>query len=469
MIDHKNSVKMNNKYALREIFSDLRIPENAFVILAVVFGLLFLFITPPFQVADESNHFLRAFQISELGIIATKQENQIGGFLPKSLLQTINEVSKDIRFKPQNKQKTENIFNLLNLPLASDKRIFLSFPNTSLYSPIPYLPQAFGIKLGTIFSFPPLVLMYMGRIANLLAWVCLVYLSLKIIPDFKWLFFLLSLTPMSLFQAASLSADAVTNGLSFLWISFVFNQAFNNSKKITNFHICIMFIISTLLSLCKTAYFPLMLLYFVIPKNKLGNNKKYLLTFFVLALVNIGAIIFWSDLVKDLISLKPNIAPKEQLIFIVTHPLEFTQILLNTFWKDGIENIFQFIGVLGWLDTRLPTIHSYSYLIILLLVALASQPKKLVIQGWQKYIIFMLFILNIVIIMVLLYLSWTAVGDKIIEGLQGRYLIPVATLLFVLLYRQNFLFQVDNWQKCIVGYSIFSSTITVATLLNRYY
>lgn len=194
-------------------------PEKAFVTIGLIFGILFLLITPPFQVADETAHFFRSYQVSEGQIVAEKQKNQVGGPLPQSLVDTWQKVSSGIPNNPEIKQKPADIFSLLNLPLKSDNKIFGHFPNTSLYSPIPYLPQAAGMMLGKAFGLSPIILLYLGRIFNLLVWLLLGYISIKITPIFQWVFFLLALTPMSLFQAASLSADAVTNSLSILLIT----------------------------------------------------------------------------------------------------------------------------------------------------------------------------------------------------------------------------------------------------------
>ena len=40
-------------------------PEKAYLFLGLIFGILFLMITPPFQVPDEPQHFYRAFHVSE--------------------------------------------------------------------------------------------------------------------------------------------------------------------------------------------------------------------------------------------------------------------------------------------------------------------------------------------------------------------------------------------------------------------
>jgi len=51
-------------------------PEKVFLIVGILFGTLFLLITPPFQVPDEPNHFSRAFHVSELCLLAQKLDLQ---------------------------------------------------------------------------------------------------------------------------------------------------------------------------------------------------------------------------------------------------------------------------------------------------------------------------------------------------------------------------------------------------------
>lgn len=52
-------------------------------IFMLIAGLECVVLTPPFQVADELNHFMRAVQIAEGGVIGTRlSATQSGGVLP---------------------------------------------------------------------------------------------------------------------------------------------------------------------------------------------------------------------------------------------------------------------------------------------------------------------------------------------------------------------------------------------------
>jgi len=448
----------------------LATPENTFAIIGIIFGLLFLLITPPFQAPDEYNHFYRSFQIAEGQLVAERQQNTIGGPLPRSLVVTSVGVSKDIPFHPENKQSLKDVLSLLNLPLQSQDRAFVSFPNTSLYSPIPYLPQAFGIAVGKAIGFSPIVLMYTGRIANLLVWVLLGWLSIKATPVLKWLFFLLALAPMSLFQAASLSADATTNGVSILLICIILKYGLEDNKTVNTLNLCIIFFLSLMLSVSKQAYFPITLLFLLIPVQKLGTKKRYFTSFALLLLLNTVGILVWSSLVKDLyVVLQPQVSPKEQLMFIASQPLNLLKVIIDTFLQNGAIYTNQFIGNLGWLDTPLPPFFIGSYVTVLVLVSMVSNQKDIEISYLQKFIVFTTFILNGILVCILLYLSWTPIGGDTVEGIQGRYFIPIAPLFFLLFYNRKLTLDMKNFGLVLACYSLFSETITISLLMHRYY
>ena len=48
------------------------------------------------------------------------------------------------------------------------------------YSPIPYLSSALAITLGKALDFSPILLIYIGRLANLLVWLLIIFMAIKI-------------------------------------------------------------------------------------------------------------------------------------------------------------------------------------------------------------------------------------------------------------------------------------------------
>ena len=53
----------------------VRAPETKFLKIGLVFGLLFVFIVPPFQVPDEFDHFFKAYLVSKGNFVTPVREN----------------------------------------------------------------------------------------------------------------------------------------------------------------------------------------------------------------------------------------------------------------------------------------------------------------------------------------------------------------------------------------------------------
>lgn len=451
--------------------------ENAFLFIAVTFGILMVFITPPFQTPDEPAHFYRAYQISELKILSDKQDNKVGGMLPESLSVTAVKTAGNVPWNPDNKVNTAEIFSTAGIPLNPKNKIFTEFPAMARYSPAAYIPQALGIAAGRLLRLSPLALMYIGRIFNLAVWIFLIYLAIKIMPVSNRLFFLLALTPMSMFIAASLSADVSTNALAFLFIAICLHYTFEENKILKPSGIFVLCLISVLLSLTKLIYFPILLIFLIIPVNKIGTTKKYYTVFTLLILLSLLAITGWFLLVKNLIvPLKPDIFVDRQISFVLHNPLKFFEVVIKSL--SSKRYIEHFIGRLGWLDTQMSWFFILPYFLLLIGVALTDINKNILLSLKHKTVIFAALAATLILLCLSQYLTWTPVGKTRIFGLQGRYFIPVAPLIFLLFYpperfwragNQKITLTVNRKNIFLFCVSFCSLAYTIVVLIKRFY
>ncbi len=276
------------------------LPHYAYLVIALIFGPVFLIITPPFQTPDEPVHFYRSFEISELNIFKYQDE------VPQSLVE-VAAIQERMKFKSWEKTSREEILSLAKIMLDPGKRANVG---TLAYT-LPYIPQALGIAIGKIFSLPPLWLLYMGRLFNLLFSCALIFIAIQLTPIHKWLFFLLAVMPMTISQVASVSYDALTISLSFLLIALIFNFAFNSEKVIHKKDIVFLFIASVLLALSKPPYFIIAFSFLIIPVLKFGNRKKYFALFAGLILSTLIVSQLWQptkDLIQSIFVTKANAA-----------------------------------------------------------------------------------------------------------------------------------------------------------------
>ncbi|MGZ7208889.1 MAG: DUF2142 domain-containing protein [Methanobacterium sp.] len=455
-------------------------PENAFLILGLIYGICFLFATPALQVPDEYEHFYRALYVSEGHMLPEKVGNMSGVYIPESVQFTASTIFQEWFDFTKDRDNKINLTSLLNIRFTSQNRVFEDISRIAVitYSPVPYIPSAFAITIGKIFNLPPIVLIFLGRLANLLSWVFLTYLAIRIIPVHKWVLLMIGLIPMTLFEVASLSADSLILGLSFIIVAIFFKFAFDdNKKRINKKDVYILFILLLLLSLSKQIYFVLLFLIFLIPNEKFGGRKNmFLITGFLfvsIILVSGG----WNLLVKDLyVPIVPQISISSQIAYILGDPLRFPYALLKTFYYRGFSYQLLFVGNF-LLDIPLPMWWIGFYVLSIIPVALMDK-SMVSINRIQKVISLLIFIIVFLLVCAFVYVSWTVVGQNIIDGIQGRYFIPILPLIFLLLFKirefdvfknKLFLSFKNNLNTIIIIYTAIYLFISVIIFITTYY
>ena len=453
---------------MRKIWGYLRQPEIAFVWIGAIWGSLFLFVTPPFQVPDENRHFYRAYQLSEGTLFGTKQDDAGGGDLPYSVIYTAESTSH-LAFHWERKHRFRDTFMLLGFRLRPQDRMFIPFISV-IYSPIPYVPQVLGILPARLLAMPPILMMYFGRIFNFTAWLALTYLAIRTAPICQWLFALLALMPMSIFQAASLSVDAVTNGFAFLTIAFFLRCAFDEDKAVRLRDIVLLLLLTLCLSLCKVVYFLLVFLFLLIPRRKFGSLRRYLLFLFTLATANIIVAGLWNFCIRDFsTTVRSTTEVQAQIELIKTQPGQYLFILLETIRHRTGYLCDTFVGRLGWLDTPLPTYLVACWWLLLATVAIFESKPTIPVTLGHKGILSGIGALALLLMFTLMFTYWEPLGDTIIRGVQGRYLIPISPLLFMLLYSKRLGRDIRGYEPILIIAIGFFLTIALLVTANRFY
>jgi len=465
-------------------------PEYIFPAVALIFGFLYVFLNPPFQVPDEGSHYCRSYELTDFQI------SNKGKTIPSSIGKLDSTLTR-LHFNPEEKTSKKEILELAQVRLEPEKRRPSSGPDYI----VPYIPQVLGFAVGRIFRANPLYLLYIGRIFNLLFSIVVIFYAIKIIPFSKWIFFLLALMPKTVYIMASLSYDAFVISSSFLLIALYLFYAFKHGKVLAWKDIGLLFFLSMLLALCKPPYFIIGFLFLIIPIRKIGSSLKYFLVFSVFLVSILLAQGLWSLVrgliksaevvkseqitadklnTKDTISVsghsqtvipgktdqtpsrensasvgstnKDNqqgkqiqnpkrftINPGKQLNYIRAHQWEFFQLLIVTNIDHMRANMLDnFVGTMGWLDTFLPDTLINMYLILLLVAALCISDGAVNFDWKRKAFFLALFVSAILAIEIAMYIFSSYVGQPRLFGVQGRYFIPLAPL-FLLIFCNNFI------------------------------
>jgi hypothetical protein len=195
----------------------------------LLFGATFAIVTPPFQAPDETEHFDRAYRVSEGRLDLLPVPVRTAAPLPVSV-HRIGEVFGDLPFHPERRTSPRAILAALRIPLAPERREPVSFPGSLNYTCVPYLPQAIGIAAGRLFGAPALALLYLARLTNLLCGALAVAFAVRRLPAFAWLAAMVALTPMALSLLGSASADVTTLASSFVLVATVAKLAWGTEE-----------------------------------------------------------------------------------------------------------------------------------------------------------------------------------------------------------------------------------------------
>ena len=405
--------------------------EKIFLILAIPLGMLYFFLIPVGRVPDEMNHFYRAYEISNGNFVSTHDEEHGSG----------NDYSVKVGSVVFEEDRSyDDVVRALDIKEAdTDDEKFVTYPNTSIYAPTCYFPQSLGMMIGNIFHTPILMKAYIGRLFNFATWVILVFFGIKKSPILKKVMLFVSLLPITLQQAASLSPDAINYGVAILLIGLVLYYAYSFKGKIRIKDWVVISVLCVVLSMCKYIYAPICLLLFLIPVEKFGDKKKKLKYIGFLALGIIALIGIWYLITRNLFVDKPGVDAVEQMKYILTNPFRIIAAIINTFFSTGqliVGGLFG--GYLEWFTIQAPFLTVIAT-IVAFCVLVYNYRRSSIPTNLKRLSVFI--ILSIVgISFIIEYLKWTPVGLGYVDGIQGRYYLPI-------LFMVPFLFMIPDKKR----------------------
>lgn len=442
-------------------------PEWFFVVFASLFGGILVFLTPPLQSPDEQAHFYQSYAVSNLDFISDKNtvngKTFYGSELPKSVYRAAD-VFLGVSGNPAAKFDTHIYKEYITQDLAAKETGNLG--SGTLNTPLVYTPQATGINIGKIFNASPLVLIWLGRLMNLVVWVLLIFLAIRMFPVAKWALVVLALNPVSVFISATLSADVVNVGLAFLFTSLVMAAALTK-KVLTTKQLIIIGLVLIGLALTKSVNILFVLLLLAIPWQRYGSKKKLILFTGIVVSVALVVTMVWNGIMSDatqasIQAQRPGMGVDSggQLSWILHNPIEYVKVLLQNYiivqpgyYGDAVLQTF-FAGF-GWLDTSIPFWVVGLYVLILFMALLYQMGRGGSLSKYQRTIFLLLFVALSGATITAMYLVYTPVASKVVDGVQGRYFIPAAVLLLGLFTARKKVLQIpEKTLVIIIGISL---------------
>ena len=438
------------------------------MVLALTAGICMVFMNAPFEAPDEASHFWRAYHVYEGNWVSRRQGDDVGGWIPKSVA-TAHLPFENLVNDPDNRVDGQALSKKLHEPFEQEK-CFMHLLFTGLYAPVFYVPQVIGIAVGRLLGVSALGMMYAGRVVNLLCWIAVIYTAIRITPVFKWVFLLVALVPMGLYLAASLSADVSQNSISLLLFALVL-RALWQKQTLSWTHMLAITLLCVFLGFAKQTYFPLTGLVLLIPSVRFSGLRNKLL--FCVTAIGLSFLVclLWSITIKGLYTPLHGANAPEQLSLLMGAPWDFVKIVIDSIEEHWRGYVTSFVGILGFLDTPLPYWIYYSYPFVLMGTALFDRGCGEPMDKKQRLWIIAICIGVFLLVQLSIYLTWTKPGEEIIEGVQGRYFLPIAgPMLLALFYNRKFESPARSLGPLIIA--AYSTTVLMAaclTLYNRYY
>lgn len=440
-----------------------------------LFVLVLTVATPPMEVPDEMQHIYRAYQISEPTSLGRVQDGVAGADLPSSLSKMTEHFlgTRAIHAaRTLHPHPWHDTAAYLGTALQPDQREFTNFGSQIIYSPLGYLPQAASIVLGRNLGWGPLGLLYAVRLANALVALGIIACAIRVLPSGRAMIAAVAFLPMSAYEIASASADGQVIPFAILYTALAARGL--RAGSWTSLEVGAAFIAGLIVTTVKFPYLPLLGL--GLPALLTQPRRKLTIAFAIgIPLLCGVASLAWLNHVAPLVVVtRPDLPASnasQQVAFLREHPFAFVSIGFHTLaqWKFLLKSM---IGNFGWLTSPLPSIGVVIGLVSLICAMLCFphfKPKSSrLIAVWTAVI----FALSVMLTAIATYLTWTPVGHYQVDGLQGRYLLPVLmTLLLGLstLLSPNLTGRYKRNLECVcLGMVLTNAVLTLVLLVYRF-
>lgn len=415
-----------------------------FIIFSVIMGIMFSVMIPIPRVQDEQTHFKNIAENMGLDDYESlfPEEYEVSG----SVLDAIKK-DESLMYRPFiHKEDYKSAFlkeNTVGLH-------FNSIPNPIKL--IPYTPGALGLFIGGLLKLPLLYIFHLMDFLSLLFYIVMGVLTLKLAPIKRDLFLFILLLPTALSLAASCNYDCMLLSLSSFNLAYILNLKLD-SKPIGFKSLIILFFTTLIIALTKIPYILLSTFIFLIPLSRFNlplkiKDKEYDLVFiFKKIRVLLFVFLFIVALVGIFTIDNPN---TKALAASILAPKDALSDIFNTIKIQGFNYLIGLALCIGHYDYSAPFNYFLMFSFFLVLFNIYHKEGSINYKFRIKAKLYIWLVLIVVSIMIILsqYIWQLRVSNfdltlgissymeffgplNEIEGVQGRYFIPLVIPLFL--------------------------------------
>lgn len=487
---------------------------NIYPFVMLIFGLGYMYVFPAMSAPDEIAHFISAYKISNkmLGKQATVKDGHV---IIRAQDLWIEDVDREYTFD-KSKSEEEKVLipeegshgKIISSKLEETSyKVFYAEGNIrgadnyisfggkdyekaqSLHAPVNTIPSVYflpatGITVARIMGLNSIYLVLFGRMANLILFILFGTLGIYFLPKFKEFIFLVSLLPTTIELAASYSYDAVMISSMIFFASYVFFLA-HEKKEFDIKDLVIVSLIAGLVLPCKMVYFPMLLMLFSIPLYKFkfrgkvdGKIKKENIAFFLASavvvllswvfamyLVNRSTVVGYST--SNTSSLEWADEESYTIGYLLHNKLKAVKLFYNTLLLQlEYYHKTMFGAYLGHADdvVGIPYI-GFLVLNIGMIFSVFGEAKEKQLLVKERVLTGISIFFVIFLVLLSMLIAWTPISSEFIEGVSGRYFIPVL-LPLLMICRNNKIAIKDETKRNIIFLFILINAISLLKIFS---
>ena len=469
-------------FIIRNLKKDKNNICNTFFVVATILYISMIFLIPPLHVPDETAHFMNVLKKSYLysynGDLTTKEVKQYDQkklcsrddctssksftYIPSDYVEFYNRYSDNTlntHYKISAKGSIRELYKKANYNNFSNKVYW--YGNTKYSNQFAYYPAIIVGSISRVLRFSPLLLFLICRFINAIICIFICFYSIKIIPKYRSVLLLVTLLPIFIHQTVGINVDSMTLWSCILFLSLIAKMYYGNTEKKD---LVLLIISSLIINLTKFIYFPIFILLiplFIKDKNK--RNRIIYSLCLVSVIIGFSLIFFGKG---DTTNTRENLYVST---YAFTHIKETFDIVLNTILNRLDLDYFRgYIDGFGWSikwNKSLLLFMSETSLLCYLLV----DEKKDKTTNKEKTIFLSIVIMISAIIYYAMLTKWTQLGSTSIDGLQPRYFLIPALLLYCCINNKYINIKLNNKNLFRVICLLIINAIALITIITGFY
>lgn len=427
--------------------------EYLYLVCAIVMGIFWNFVAPPLAMPDEYSHFLEAYQLTNY-IYGTSEKDENGHIMVRAddynnivYLHNIATASEWYSEK-----KTANLDEMVSADIVS---------TVSIRAKYAYGIPAIGISIARLLHLNGKMLLLLGRMFNLIILSYLMFMAIKIAPYGKIFFASIGLIPEIVLLLSSYSYDGLNFAMCVLIVSYYMHLSEQKNIEVKEIFTFIALIL--LMIPIKNVYCFFAFLLFLLPREKINISAKASSIAFIISVVGISIFLILGVRVVALVAGVNAVTEASEnmdnnmlinIRYVLENPKQILYIFFRTLYEDTNRYICRAFGQLfgrakdgGLIDYNMPA-WMCDVVIITLFIGVNDVRKNLLSRRKKVFVLGIACMSSLAVLASMLFACTTVSSEKIL-GLQGRYFLPILTLIPLVFSSNKLEFHLDRKKICI--------------------